>query len=144
MQQPPRSTRTDTLFPYTTLFRALNCALATGDAEAAFRWLQNQGVDAGPPEDLRRLLETESGDETLRFRNVYIPPELTPGLRTFACEHLTPEKVRRASWLSHPHGARGIREVTVVREERSGGQEANHRLQNGRGSGGDKGVQHAV
>src|SRR3546814_7250647 len=97
MQQPPRSTRTDTLFPYTTLFRALNCALATGDAEAAFRWLQNQGVDAGPPEDLRRLLETESGDETLRFRNVYIPPELTPGLRTFACEHLTPEKVRRAS-----------------------------------------------
>src|SRR3546814_6526315 len=128
MQQPPRSTRTDTLFPYTTLFRALNCALATGDAEAAFRWLQTQGCVAVPPEDLRRLLETESGDETLRFRNVYIPPELTPGLRTFACEPLTPEKVRRASWLSHPNGARGIREVTVVMEDLSGIKDAYIRL----------------
>src|SRR3546814_20680073 len=25
IQRPPRSTRTDTLFPYTTLFRSINC-----------------------------------------------------------------------------------------------------------------------
>src|SRR3546814_15872958 len=32
IRRPPRSTRTDTLFPYTTLFRSLNEALAAGVA----------------------------------------------------------------------------------------------------------------
>src|SRR3546814_10633780 len=44
IRRPPRSTRTDTLFPYTTLFRSLPmktlatflvCAFALGDASAA-------------------------------------------------------------------------------------------------------------
>src|SRR3546814_10251448 len=30
IRRPPRSTRTDTLFPYTTLFRSLHCAAAWG------------------------------------------------------------------------------------------------------------------
>ena len=94
----------------------LNVALGTEDAEAAHRWLQAQGMDAAPAEQLQRLLETDGGDETLQFRNVYISSDLTPGLNTFACEHLTPEKIRRASWLSHPNGARGISEVTIVME----------------------------
>lgn len=106
----------------------LNVALATEDAETAFRWLQRQGAGVAPPEELSRLLETESGDETLQFRNLYIPASLTPGLKTFACEHLTPEKVRRASWLSHPNGARGICEVTVVMEDLTGISETYARL----------------
>src|SRR3546814_1327150 len=28
IRRPPRSTRTDTLFPYTTLFRSLNCGIS--------------------------------------------------------------------------------------------------------------------
>ncbi|MEP4379887.1 MAG: VOC family protein [Alphaproteobacteria bacterium] len=98
----------------------LNVALGTGDAEEAYQWLQAQGVDASPPEQLQRLLETDAGDETLQFRNVYIPNDITPGLNTFACEHLTPEKIRRASWLSHPNGARRISEVTIVMESLDG------------------------
>src|SRR3546814_16835997 len=37
LRRPPRSTRTDTLFPYTTLFRAPNIAtlVVTGDADLA-------------------------------------------------------------------------------------------------------------
>src|SRR3546814_14992778 len=31
LRRPPRSTRTDTLFPYTTLFRSLRGALEEGD-----------------------------------------------------------------------------------------------------------------
>src|SRR3546814_1781625 len=31
IRRPPRSTRTDTLFPYTTLFRSLRCARAAED-----------------------------------------------------------------------------------------------------------------
>src|SRR3546814_9521348 len=32
IRRPPRSTRTDTLFPYTTLFRSVNMQLAVGAA----------------------------------------------------------------------------------------------------------------
>src|SRR3546814_8614619 len=34
IRRPPRSTRTDTLFPYTTLFRSMPCAPATAAAAA--------------------------------------------------------------------------------------------------------------
>src|SRR3546814_4916114 len=34
IRRPPRSTRTDTLFPYTTLFRSVNLASSAGRAEA--------------------------------------------------------------------------------------------------------------
>src|SRR3546814_2403174 len=39
IRRPPRSTRTDTLFPYTTLFRSI-AALRP----AMLKWLQKQGV----------------------------------------------------------------------------------------------------
>lgn len=106
----------------------LNVALATDDAEAAYRWLQAEGVDAPPPENLQRILETDGDDETLQFRNLHLPGDVTPGLTTFACEHLTPEKVRRPSWLSHPNGARGITEVTIVMEDLTGVRDAYVRL----------------
>src|SRR3546814_20307207 len=35
IRRPPRSTRTDTLFPYTTLFRSTGCAAYLGAAGAA-------------------------------------------------------------------------------------------------------------
>src|SRR3546814_1894613 len=37
IRRPPRSTRTDTLFPYTTLFRSLFFLFADDDADAAER-----------------------------------------------------------------------------------------------------------
>src|SRR3546814_4622662 len=42
IRRPPRSTRTDTLFPYTTLFRSAVCAVA---------WL----LDASPKEQIAML-----------------------------------------------------------------------------------------
>src|SRR3546814_1249689 len=48
IRRPPRSTRTDTLFPYTTLFRSwLGCPRATGRSEIARR-------TAGPRRGARR------------------------------------------------------------------------------------------
>src|SRR3546814_21178320 len=47
IRRPPRSTRTDTLFPYTTLFRSLLHARATGGAEADIRHpVFEAGIDA--------------------------------------------------------------------------------------------------
>src|SRR3546814_1240158 len=57
MRRPPRSTRTDTLFPYTTLFRS--CADATDEEfEAALAycvkltrvWVVNSGEDGEDPD----------------------------------------------------------------------------------------------
>src|SRR3546814_15628883 len=53
IRRPPRSTRTDTLFPYTTLFRSLQESIATGDPyameyridhpERGVRWIAGRG-----------------------------------------------------------------------------------------------------
>src|SRR3546814_13159084 len=34
IRRPPRSTRTDTLFPYTTLFRSVNLTASTGEGDS--------------------------------------------------------------------------------------------------------------
>src|SRR3546814_4752541 len=44
IRRPPRSTRTDTLFPYTTLFRSLNSA--GGNAVGNEAWEFMMGADA--------------------------------------------------------------------------------------------------
>src|SRR3546814_11229810 len=50
IRRPPRSTRTDTLFPYTTLFRSDDCvhgvALASSEARPAACTLRSIGVRA--------------------------------------------------------------------------------------------------
>src|SRR3546814_7056286 len=84
IRRPPRSTRTDTLFPYTTLFRSglVACHLASGDVEgareifdglddklrndpafasvAAQLALQEQGADAG---EIPLLMEKVRSEE---------------------------------------------------------------------------------
>src|SRR3546814_13765174 len=49
IRRPPRSTRTDTLFPYTTLFRSLRYSASHAAATAlvpAGCWLEDQGNGA--------------------------------------------------------------------------------------------------
>ena len=102
----------------------LNVVLATDDADATARWLREHSPNAEDAQGLQRLLTLDDGEELLSFRFVFLPPELTPGLQTFASQHLTPDKVRRPAWLSHPNGARSISEVTVVMENLAGVGEA--------------------
>src|SRR3546814_2136624 len=52
IRRPPRSTRTDTLFPYTTLFRSATCT--SGNQHATTR-----SRDASPPGRPRRRGTTE-------------------------------------------------------------------------------------
>src|SRR3546814_5189986 len=52
VRRPPRSTRTDTLFPYTTLFRApLLGALGLGGGQAAFRLVARQDARRAEEDD---------------------------------------------------------------------------------------------
>src|SRR3546814_12666865 len=62
-RRPPRSTRTDTLFPYTTLFRSIEQQLEAVDEERAGR----AAVDVVQPV-LRREMPVEIGERHVRLR----------------------------------------------------------------------------
>src|SRR3546814_19121036 len=49
IRRPPRSTRTDTLFPYTTLFRSASIVETRIPLDSIFQVLGNELVDAGDP-----------------------------------------------------------------------------------------------
>src|SRR3546814_18796003 len=57
IRRPPRSTRTDTLFPYTTLFRSYSprpgefrpCPLGWADCQGQDDWRSDGGVHLFPP-----------------------------------------------------------------------------------------------
>ena len=86
-------------------------ALATGDAGAAHAELAADGIAADPPLDFSRPVEG-LGDAS--FRITQLPVAQTPGCRTFACQHKTPEVVWRAEWQSHANSVTGISEIAVV------------------------------
>src|SRR3546814_10319145 len=46
IRRPPRSTRTDTLFPYTTLFRSAAIAFAREGADVVINYLPEEEADA--------------------------------------------------------------------------------------------------
>src|SRR3546814_3058207 len=43
IRRPPRSTRTDTLFPYTTLFRLIQLLQAKNGSRRLWRWIRASG-----------------------------------------------------------------------------------------------------
>src|SRR3546814_6853952 len=49
LRRPPRSTRTDTLFPYTTLFRSFALGVAIGDAMDRLHLLRSHGGQVPAP-----------------------------------------------------------------------------------------------
>jgi catechol 2,3-dioxygenase-like lactoylglutathione lyase family enzyme len=89
-------------------------ALATEDAGAAQAELVEAGVAADPPLDLSRPVEG-LGDAS--FRIAQLPVAQTPGCRTFACQHFTPEIVWRAEWQCHANGVAGISAIAVIVDE---------------------------
>src|SRR3546814_1129103 len=62
IRRPPRSTRTDTLFPYTTLFRSLQGAVV-GQQQQAFR------IDVEPAD---RLQAAQFGRQAIEYRGAAV------------------------------------------------------------------------
>src|SRR3546814_9245566 len=72
LRRPPRSTRTDTLFPYTTLFRSpCRSAIAAKYSEADYRVL--------PPRRLGRRLGPTSFRRRPKCRRLHHSPERRSG-----------------------------------------------------------------
>jgi hypothetical protein len=92
----------------------LGLVLGSRDVAATHAAWTAAGLSPEPSHALGRLLEAEGEPIELRFRNVLLPREATAGLGLFACQHLTPEPMRRPPWLAHPNSARAIRSCTVA------------------------------
>lgn len=95
----------------------LGIALQTSDAAATAEAWQQAGLGSAKAGSLMRLLESEDPPVELRFANVMLDPADRPGFNIFACQHLTPEPLRRPAWLHHPNGARRIAGLTVIADE---------------------------
>lgn len=89
-------------------------ALATADAAGAHAELSGAGIAADPPLDFSRPVE-RLGDA--QFRIVQLPPDATPGCRTFLCQHFTRNLVWRSEYQGHAVGALGIAALAVVAED---------------------------
>jgi hypothetical protein len=87
-----------------------------GTAETARAALLRLGLSPSEPAPLERRIELPEGPATLGFRLVALPPETTPGLDGFLCEHLTPGLLRRPEWLLHPNGATGLDGIHILIE----------------------------
>jgi hypothetical protein len=83
----------------------------TRDAADTQAALTGLGLHPSEPRELGRALELPEGAVIPRFSLSTLPPEETPALDCFICDHLTPELVRRPEWLAHANGVVGIKAV---------------------------------
>src|SRR3546814_3984584 len=87
IRQPPRSTRTDTLFPYTTLFRSAGAAVLADIfgivADEAVALAGHAVLDLAGRGDLEALLHTALGLELGHFRLLVFRDDL----RTASAAH---------------------------------------------------------
>ena len=89
-------------------------ALATDDAVSAHAELARTGIAAEAPLALSRPVK-DLGEA--RFSLVQLPPEQTPGFRTFICQHHTRDVVWRPEYQSHALGAAEIAGIAVVAQD---------------------------
>jgi catechol 2,3-dioxygenase-like lactoylglutathione lyase family enzyme len=92
----------------------LGLAFNSRDADATTAWLKAQGLHPEGPRDLKRALEMPDGDLLPAFKLVHLPPEETPGLRAFFCQHLSPEIIRGRNWIVHALRAVSLESVVSV------------------------------
>src|SRR3546814_2066311 len=73
LRRPPRSTRTDTLFPYTTLFRSLGCRFDPGGRSRfrpdGTRWLHTR-LGARASRSRRELFLLRSEEHTSELQSL--------------------------------------------------------------------------
>src|SRR3546814_8770151 len=100
IRPPPISTRTDTLFPYTTLFRSLkptaaNCADSTPSIAALPAW---KGLDIVPKEPTRPLARSEEHTSELQslMRISYAVFCLKKKNKTISTQYTVETKIGRA------------------------------------------------
>src|SRR3546814_19607902 len=96
IRRPPRSTRTDTLFPYTTLFRssygAIAAFLGTRRSARMVGWAMNAAGTAIPPVPAHRVVNREG---MLSGKHHFGTPNLMQELLESEGIHVVNDQVQR-------------------------------------------------
>jgi len=95
----------------------LGLAFRSRDGDQTAKWLAARGFTPDGPKDLKRALELDEGEVLPAFRLVFLPPQETPGLRAFFCQHLTPDLIRPGAWLVLAIRAVSLKSVITVVEQ---------------------------
>src|SRR3546814_8342794 len=85
IRRPPRSTRTDTLFPYTTLFRSQPCAaIAPCQYSTSQREIETDGDSSRPPSGEAPLSAASTSSKVNQRASSSSPPTCGPSGPTSA------------------------------------------------------------
>lgn len=96
----------------------MGIAFAPESADKTYELASAAGLNPAAPRELTRNFEHPEGFTKPSFRLVFLDPAKTPELMaSLACEHLTPDLIRRPDWLRHPNGVTGIASMTSVVED---------------------------
>src|SRR3546814_1907957 len=97
IRRPPRSTRTDTLFPYTTLFRSPNLRRSRLDRKVLKAVVYDHcgAAIANPPDEQRSTIQP-SGEAVQRLQPILHRAETDDHLSAFA------------TWVKLAHGQHGL------------------------------------
>src|SRR3546814_4194750 len=109
IRRPPRSTRTDTLFPYTTLFRSVPAWLLRADSPLRFRprldphqwWWRTEDHTS----ELPSLMRLSYAVFSLKKKTTPAPPmQITDGLHLDNNTATCYTTIECTSWCSHSSG----------------------------------------
>jgi hypothetical protein len=80
-------------------------AFGTAAPEADHARIRKSGFDPLPPVALQRQIGTATGEGTVRFTVVRVPPGTMPEGRIQFCRQHTPELIWQERWVHHPNRA---------------------------------------
>ncbi len=89
-------------------------ALGTTDARAVGAALRARGIAIPEVVDFERPVLLDGGRLAAKFSVAHLPPEASPALPAFFCQHHTPELVWVPQYQRHPNGARGVAGLVVI------------------------------
>src|SRR3546814_20052026 len=95
IRRPPRSTRTDTLFPYTALFRSIALSLGAGAEEELPHRGSQAHADRGDVvgDVVHRVVDRHAGVDGAT-RRVYVQEDIGPRVLDRQPQHMPEDRVR--------------------------------------------------
>src|SRR3546814_17114239 len=99
--RPPRSTRTDTLLPYTTLFRCLVGERATRSDDFRVRWANH--IVKSHTTGTKKLNHPVVGELSLDFESLQLPGDPGQTITSYTAEPNSPSQDRKSTRLNSSH-----------------------------------------
>src|SRR3546814_17823919 len=92
IRRPPRSTRTDTLFPYTTLFRSVLATILVGDDPASATYVKMKANACGRVGMQSRAVELSGTTATSQLLDAIRALNVDPDVHGILLQHRSEER----------------------------------------------------